>query len=176
MAEWFSNLGSGTLDILKWFLVLMLLVGGFLGTFIPIIPGAVFIVLAAVAHYFLFGMEESRFSVWSFIPMGLLLILSVVVDYVSGALGAKYYGATKWGAIGAIVGGIAGIFFPFPGLIVGPLVGAFAGELIFARREWQAATKSTWGTVVGGLTGMAFKLVIAIAMIAWYVADVFFVN
>ncbi|MFK5921020.1 MAG: DUF456 domain-containing protein [Verrucomicrobiota bacterium] len=160
----------------KWFTVVTLMFGGLVGTFLPILPGSFFILMGAVAHYFLFGQSESGLSWLSFVVLTLLFAVSILVDWVSGAIGAKWFGASKWGIGGAILGGIVGIFFGFIGLIIGPLLGAFLFEMIFAKKQLNLATKSTWGTLIGGGAGLVAKLMVSVAMIAYYIMDAFFVN
>lgn len=162
--------------IIKWVTVVTLIFGGFIGTFLPILPGSLFILLGAVAHYFLFGQSESGLTWVSFVVLTVLFAISILVDWVSGAIGAKWFGASKWGIAGAILGGIIGIFFGFIGLVIGPLIGAFLFEIIFAKKELNSATKSTWGTLLGGGAGLIAKLGVSVAMIAYYISDAFFVN
>ena len=131
--------------VIKWVTVGTLMMGGLVGTFLPVLPGSFFILLGAVGHYFLFGQSESGLTWVSFVVLGLLFGLSVLVDWFSGAIGAKWFGSSKWGIAGVIVGGIIGFFFGFVGLIIGPLLGAFIFEMIFAKKELNTATKSTWG-------------------------------
>ncbi len=161
---------------IKWVTVGTLMFGGLVGTFLPILPGSFFILLGAVAHYFLFGQSQSGLTWLSFVVLTLLFGLSVFVDWLSGAIGAKWFGASKWGIGGAIAGGIIGIFFGFIGLIIGPLLGAFIFEMIFAKKELNAAGKSTWGTLIGGGAGIIAKAMVSLAMIVYYIADAFFVN
>lgn len=162
--------------VIKWVTVGTLMMGGLLGTFLPVLPGSFFILLGAVAHYFLFGQSASGLNWVSFVVLTLLFAASVLVDWLSGAIGAKWFGASKWGIVGAIVGGIVGMFFGFVGIIVGPLLGAFIFEMIFAKKELNAAGKSTWGTLVGGGAGILGKAMISLTMIAYYVVDVIFIN
>jgi uncharacterized protein YqgC (DUF456 family) len=161
---------------IKWVTVGTLMMGGLAGTLLPILPGSFFILLGAVAHYFLFGQSESGLTWVSLVILTLLFGLSILADWVSGALGAKWFGSSKWGIVGVIVGGIIGFFFGFVGIIIGPLLGAFIFEMIFARKEIKSATKSTWGTLVGGGAGLVAKALISLTMIIYYVADAFFVN
>lgn len=161
---------------IKWFTVGTLMMGGLIGTFLPVLPGSFFILLGAVAHYFLFGQSESGLNWVSFVVLTVLFALSVLVDWLSGAIGAKWFGSSKWGIVGVIVGGIIGFFFGFVGIIVGPLLGAFIFEMIFAKKELNAASKSTWGTLVGGGAGMLGKAMISLAMIAYYIVDVISIN
>ena len=175
--DWFDWIpGDALLISLKWFVVVVLLVVGFLGTFLPLLPGTSLIYLGVLAHYFLMGMGSSGLTILSLVGIGLIYIVTVIVDWFSGAIGAKWFGSSKWGVWGAIVGGIVGLFIPFPGIIVTPILGVFIAEMLFAKKEIRTAGKSTVGTVVGGVTGTIVKMTLAMVMVAWYVADVFFMN
>lgn len=177
IADWFSWFPSEAVgDGLVWTTIGALMIVGFAGTFLPIIPGTTFILFGALIHYFAFDMEASGLAWQGLVFISLFWLLSFVVEWVSGALGAKWFGASKWGAIGAVIGGIVGIFFGLPGLIIGPLAGAFAFELLIEKKKMKPATDSTIGTLVGGLAGIAAKVVIGFAMLSWYVIDVFMVN
>ena len=149
----------------------MIILVGFVATFLPIVPGPLVILIGALVHRFWLGAENGI----SWIGMGLLGLLclgSFVLDYVAAAMGAKYFGASKWGAWGAIIGCIVGLFFGVFGILLGPLIGAFAFEILFARQKISPATKSTWGSLVGTLGGVAAKGVIAVAMVVWIIIDI----
>ena len=93
-----------------------------------------------------------------------------------GAAGSKWFGGTRWGALGALAGSIVGMFFlPF-GLLLGPLIGAFVCEIAFARKQTHHAAISGMGSVVGTVAGMGFKIVIGAAMIVWFFLDVFLIG
>src|SRR5881394_796831 len=92
----------------------------------------------------------------------LLTILSYVFDFLGSYFGAKYFGATKWGAFGAILGALIGLFFGILGLFVGPVVGAIAGEFIAGKRMIDAG-RAGWGSLLGNLGAMLGKLAIALA-------------
>ena len=66
-------------------------------------------------------------------------------------------------------------FFPF-GLILGPLIGAFALEKRGAKQEMKPAAVSGVGSVVGTVAGMGMKLVIGFVMVAWFFVDCFWVG
>jgi len=80
---------------------------------------------------------------WSLLlTFAILTIVSLVLDYLGGVIGAKKYGATRWGLIGSIIGGIAGFFMGgIVGLIFGPFFGAVLFELIFGK-DLKGAFKS----------------------------------
>lgn len=177
--DWFDWFPAGeSLQVLKWILVIGLILVGFFGTFLPVLPGTTLIFVGMLAHYFLMGMQEGSRLTWqSLVVIGLLWVASVVVDWISGAMGAKYFGSSKYGVWGALIGGLVGaVFFSLPGLILGPVIGVFAAEIWFAKKEWKPAANSTVGTVVGGLAGMLGKMILATIMIVWYATDVFVIN
>lgn len=169
-AGW-GEVGAG----LAWIVTGCLLVAGFIGCIIPILPGHFIILLAAIAHRLMLG-EQSGLRWWSFVVLVLLLAISQALEFFSGAMGTKWFGGTRWGAVGALVGGIVGMFFMPFGLLVGPLAGALGFELAFARQELKAAFSSGVGSVVGTVAGLVIKLVIGVAMIVWFFVDVFLIK
>jgi uncharacterized protein YqgC (DUF456 family) len=56
-----------------------------------------------------------------------------------------------------------------PGILLGPFIGAIAGELM-ARGGWKQATKVGVGTALGLLFAAVAKLVIAFLMIGTFAA------
>ena len=155
------------MDILWWCLTVALMLAGLIGTIVPMLPGATLIFAGAVLNRLALGPEQSVGWATLAVLMGLML-LSYLVDFLSGTLGARYFGATRWGILGGILGAIVGLFFGIPGLILGPLVGVLLGELA-AGQKLLPATKSTWGTLIGAAAGMVAKLVIAVGMVVWFV-------
>jgi uncharacterized protein len=174
--DFFSGSGEALYDVSIWTAVVFLLVIGFLGTFLPILPGTALIFAGACLFYFAMGWESSGLAWQGLVFIGLFFLLSVLLDWVSGALGAKWFGSSKWGIIGAITGGVLGLFFGIPGLIIGPIAGVFLFEMFFAKKEFKEASHSTVGSVVGGLAGILGRVILALGMIGWFVVDVFFVN
>jgi uncharacterized protein YqgC (DUF456 family) len=156
-----------------WTLIILLIVVGLIGTVVPLLPGSTLIFAGAVVHKFAFPDGPHTLSWWVIGGMFTLMIFSYVIDFISGAVGAKYFGATRWGAIGGLIGAIVGLFFGIPGIFIGPLVGVLAGELI-GGKQLVAAGKSTWGTLLGTTAGMIAKLVIALVMVGLFVLDVWF--
>lgn len=177
LATWtdvFSH--SGIKEGAIWSFVILLFTVGFIGTFVPILPGNLLILAACFFYYLTMGMEASGLAWQGLVFVTCLCLLSYALDWVSGMLGAKWFGSSKWGLLGAITGAIIGLFFGLPGLIVGPILGVFFFELLIARKEWKTAGKSMLGTVVGGIMGIGARIAIATGMIAWFVVDVFYVN
>lgn len=158
------------MELIWWFVAIVLMAIGLLGTILPMIPGTTVILAAAILHRYMVGPENGLG--WATLAgLVLLTAASFGLDFFAGSFGAKRFGATKWGLVGAILGAILGIFFGFIGIFVGPIVGAVAGEVIAGKRS-VAAGKAAWGTLLGNVGGMLAKLLIALAMISWFLVAV----
>jgi uncharacterized protein YqgC (DUF456 family) len=151
---------------LWWTLTILLMVIGLVGTVLPLLPGTTVILAAAIVHHLMLG-EAHSVGWWTIVGLAVLTVLSYVLDIVSGSIAARWFGATRWGAFGGIVGAIVGVFF-FPlGLFLGPMIGVLAGEIL-GGKELLPAGKSAGGTLLGTTAGMVAKVAIGVAMIAWF--------
>jgi uncharacterized protein len=153
-----------------WLFVIVMMALGLIGSVIPVLPGTTIIFAAALIHRLVLGPDRSLG--WSaLIVMAALTLLTYVIDAAAGFLGARRFGATKWGVIGAVAGGLVGLFFGLFGIFVWPVVGAIAGELI-AGKEMMKAGRAAWGTFLGGIAGMIGKLFIGLIMIVIFLMNV----
>ena len=153
-----------------WFLTIVLFAVGLIGTVAPVLPGTTIILAAAVIHRLMLGGDKS--IGWkAMVVLVLLTLISYVFDFLGSYFGAKYFGATKWGTFGAILGALVGLFFGPIGLFVGPVIGAVAGEFIAGKRMIDAG-RAGWGSLLGNIGAMIAKLIIALAMIAIFLVNV----
>src|SRR5260370_36827436 len=158
------------MEVFWWFLTIALFAVGLIGAVVPILPGTTIILAAAIIHRLMLGPQKS--IGWkTIVVLVLLTLLSYVFDLLGSYFGAKYFGATKWGAFGAIIGALAGLFFGVIGLFVGPLIGAVAGEFIAGKRMIDAG-RAGWGRLLGNIGAMVAKLIIALAMITIFLVAV----
>lgn len=153
-----------------WLGAIILMAVGLIGTVLPVMPGTTIIFIAALVHRVIVG-EARSLGWWSMGVLAILLLLSYALESLAGYFGARRFGATKWGLLGAFVGAIAGLFLGFVGLLIGPVLGAIAGELLGGKRL-VAAGRAGWGTLLGNLAGVIFKLFIGLIMIAIFVMNV----
>ena len=151
---------------LWWTLTLILMLVGLAGAVIPLLPGTTIILAAAILHRLMLG-EDHSIGLWTIGGLTFLTAVSYVVEFFSGSVGAKKFGATRWGGIGGMIGTIVGLFFGIPGVFVGPIVGVLLGELLGGQGLLPAG-KSTWGTFLGTAAGIVLKLIIAGLMIGWF--------
>jgi len=158
------------MELFWWFFTIVLFAVGLIGTVAPILPGTTIILAAAIIHRLMLGPAKS-IGGKVMIVLLLLMLLSYAFDFLGSYFGAKYFGATKWGAFGAILGALIGLFFGIIGLFVGPVIGAVAGELIAGKRMIDAG-RAGWGSLLGNLGATIGKLIIALAMIAIFLVNV----
>ncbi len=150
---------------------LLVILGGLAGIILPIIPSTPLIWIGVFIYAACDGFETIGWSL--LLIFAILAIVSLVLDYLGGVIGAKKYGATRWGLIGSIIGGIAGFFMGgIVGLIFGPFFGAVLFELIFGK-DLTSAFKSGMGTLVGFLGGVIVKLVISVVIIGIFIIKLF---
>lgn len=140
---------------------------GLAGTVLPLLPGILLVfaglLLAAWADGF------ARVGWVGLTIIGVLGGISFLADFLSTLFGAKRAGASPLALVGASVGAVVGLFFSLPGLILGPFVGAVAGEFL-ARRKLGQAGRVGFGTWMGLILGAVAKIVIAFLMIATFAA------
>lgn len=180
LLEWWNAAlewdGWGTAGIAgAWLVAICLMVVGMLGCIVPVIPGHLLILMAVVAFRLMLG-PASGVAWWTFLVLALLLTASQVFEFVSGAAGSRWFGGTRWGAAGALVGGIVGIFFMPFGLILGPLLGAYGFEALFAKQEHGPAMVSGVGSAVGTLASIVVKVLVGLVMILVFAIDVFLIR
>jgi uncharacterized protein len=157
------------MDILLLLVGLLCVFAGLAGAFLPFPgPGLSFAGLLMI-HFTHFA----DFNPYTLAGLGGLTILIAVLDYYIPIWGVKKFGGTRRGAIGAIVGGVAGIFMiPAIGIFLGTFLGAFAGELLGGLAV-KKALKSAFGSFVGFLTGIFVQVTLCIAMIFYAIYGIY---
>jgi uncharacterized protein len=161
------------MEIAITILAILLVIVGLAGTILPALPGVplIFGGLLLIAYQDGFN----KVGVITLVILGILTVFAVAIDYIAAMLGAKRVGASKLAIIGATVGTLAGLFFGFIGLILGPFIGAAAGEFI-ARQDAIQAGKVGLATWLGIVIGVAAKLGIAFLMVGIFVTKYLLAN
>ena len=139
---------------------------GIIGSFLPVLPGP----LTGWVGLFLLQQsdripQDNSFLLTSFA----IAFLVFLIDYVIPALGTKKFGGSKKGIIGSTIGLVIGLLFLGPlGIIVGPFLGAYSGELI-NKTEQRQALKAALGSLIGFLTGVFLKFAVALVFCFYYI-------
>lgn len=156
------------IEIIGWILIVASFVVAYIGTFYPIIPSVVFMVLGYVLYGLFFTFTELSWYFW--IIQALFIVLLFSADMAANAFGVKKFGGTKAGVWGSTIGLIFGPFvIPVAGILIGPFLGAILAELIVTREGLKQAVKSGIGSLIGFLTSSVVKIVILTAMLVIFI-------
>jgi uncharacterized protein YqgC (DUF456 family) len=148
--------------LLWWILAVLIVAAGLAGTVIPALPG----VPLVFAGLFV-GAWVGQFESVGWATLGLLAALAAIawiVDFVAGALGARYLGASSRSFWGATIGAVIGLFFGLAGILLGPFVGAVIGEMSGGAGMLRSG-RAGLGAWLGMVFATAAKLAIAFLMI-----------
>lgn len=154
-----------TEQIIGFSIAILIMLIGLAGCLIPILPGTPILLLAAIAHRLYFG--DAGPSMLVLVILTVLTIASLIFDQLASMVGAKKLGATWKGVTGAVLGGLVGLFFSLPGIILGPFIGATLFEL-FGDREFREALKAGVGATLGLLFGAVGKVAVAMVMMLMF--------
>lgn len=143
---------------------------GLIGCIVPVLPGPPLSFI---------GILLLHFTRWGNIETNLLIVLAIAasvataLDYILPIWATKKFGGSKRGVWGATIGLVVGIFF-FPpiGIIVGPFIGAFVGELT-AKNSNHVALKSAIGSFIGFLLGTGLKFAVSGVITYQFVIELF---
>ena len=141
---------------------------GIIGSFLPILPGPS---ISWIGILLLYITKTIPINYWVLCITFILMITISLLDFVIPSKGVKEFGGSKFGIYGTNIGLIIGLFFPPLGLILGPFLGAFIGELAFNSQDKKRALKSALGALVSFLlsTFMSFLFCTSMLILFLYV-------
>lgn len=140
----------------------LLALAGLAGLVLPGLPGAPLIFLGIVAVAWADGF--TRIGWQGLLVLGGITAVISIVDYTAGIVGARTFGASYWGLLGAFLGLLAGIPLGLAGLILGPIAGAVLLEYL-KDPDFKRAGKVGAGTLLGFMIGTALKYALAFTLI-----------
>lgn len=152
-----------SVSILLVCLAVIILILGFLGTFVPVLPGAPLAWVGLLLAYF------SSFNEISILTLVITAIVAAAVSIFDNFLPVimtNKIGGSKAATWGATIGLIVGLFLGPAGIIAGPFLGALTGELIHSDGNFSQSIKSAWGAFLGFLLGTGIKM-IAVGFFIW---------
>ena len=151
------------MDILWLILGIVLMLAGLAGCILPFLPGPPLCYAALLLQQL---KTDPPFSTSFLITWAIIAAAITLLDYVIPIYGTKKFGGTSYGIWGCTIGLIVGLWFGPVGIILGPFIGAFVGEMVASKNSGQAL-KAALGSFIGFLFGTLLKLVVCVVM-AWY--------
>lgn len=158
------------MDIFLTIIASILILIGIIGSIIPLIPGPPIAFGGLLLVQFT---SKQPFSSEFLIIFGVLAILSAVIDNVLPIYATKKFNGSKKGVWGSAIGLIMGLFFfpPF-GIIIGPMIGAFVGEIIDGKTA-NNAVRPAFGSFIGFLSSIFLRFALSVVMAYYFVVEVF---
>ena len=147
---------------------------GFFGSILPILPGPpiswIGLLLLKWTGYISDNLPGYQNVLWILL---FFVVLVTILDYLVPIMGTKKYGGTKRGVWGATLGVVVGLFFGPLGIILGPFIGAYLGEISSGKKD-REAFRAAWGSFVGFLLGVGLKLMTCGVILFFYIRFLFF--
>lgn len=154
-------------DYILLILGIIFMIIGIIGCLVPVLPGPP---LSFIGLIFLHLTRFGQFATSTLIILGTIAVLVTVLDYIVPVWGTRKFGGSKYGTKGATIGLIVGFFLGPLGIIIGPLLGAFVGEMIF-RDDLNYAFKAGFGSLLGFLASIGLKLAASFVMTYYFVKE-----
>ena len=150
------------MEIVIFIIVIILLITGVIGSFVPAIPGPPISYGALLlSHFYLYPISDENF-LWL---MAVVVIVVTILDFWVQVYGVKKFGGSKKSINGSIIGLIIGlIFLPGIGIILGPFIGAFIGAKM-ENPDVNKALKIALGALAGFMVGTLLKLSVSLYIV-----------
>ena len=147
------------MEFLLLALAVVCMVVGVLGAVVPMLPGAPLSYAALWLVWFYDSSSVPEAALW---VMGVLMVFLLLLDYVAPIWLTKWGGGSKYSTWGATLGVLLSMFFLPWGVVIGPFIGAFLGELLAHATAGKALRVAMLSFVSFVLT-TGLKLIYAIA-------------
>ena len=148
----------------------ILLIVGFAGTFVPVLPGPPLAWAGLLAAYF---SDYCDISLVVLIITGVIAVLITILDNILSVVMTRKFGGSKMATTCATIGLIIGFFVGPLGLILGPFFGALIGEWINKGGKSEGVLKAAFGAFMGFLTGIGIKIICVLCFIWYYISSFF---
>ena len=158
------------LSILLCVAAAVLLLVGFIGTFVPVLPGAPLAWAGLLAAYF---SEYNSISILCLIITGVIAVFVSIADNIFPVTMTKKFGGSKYATTGATIGLIIGFFTGPWGIVLGPFLGALIGEWINKEGKDEGVFKAAFGAFMGFLLGTGLKMIAVLGFIWVFVISFF---
>ena len=169
------------MEMILIILAFLFLLAGLIGSIVPAIPGPP---LSYVGLLLLQWSGRAEFTIVFLVVWAVITVVVTVMDYILPAWMTKRFGGSRLAAAGSVIGLIIGMIFFAPiGILLGPFMGALAGEMlnnvIKAKQDEDdnignaKALKAAFGAFLAFILGTGAKLIIG-SMMIFYAVRAFF--
>ena len=138
------------------------------GSLLPLLPGPPIAFAGLLLQQF---RDPDPFDTKTLLIFAGVVVVSLVLDFLIPIWGTKKFGGTKYGAWGCTLGFFAAFWLGPLGIIIGPFVGAFLGEMM-AGQHSKKSFKAAVGSFVGFLLGSFLKLVVCFFMLFYIINSI----
>ncbi len=146
------------MDTMLMILAVICAVVGIAGCVLPALPGTPICFLGLLLARW--GGVEIASKV--LVMAAVATIVVSVADYYLPIWFTKKFGGSKQATRGSMIGIVAGLFFMPWGIILGPFIGAFLGELSNKESDGNKAFKVAFGSFAAFFFGTGLKLAVSI--------------
>ena len=152
-------------DLILFIIGIIFCLVGIVGSFIPIVPGPI----SSWLGLLILNLTKAVEFNFQFIALTFIIAIIIsVLDYLVPIIGVKKLGGTKGGLIGASIGLVTALIILGPlGLLIGPFIGAIAGEMI-NKKKLTESLKPAFGSLIGILIGSGIKFCLSLIYLFFY--------
>ena len=143
---------------------------GIIGSVVPVLPGPALSFVGLICASLTDDSTISTTKLWTW---GIITLIICILDYILPGYFSKMFGGSKAGITGATIGVFIGLFMGPMGIILGPFVGAVAGEMFNQSRPLSEAIKVGFGSLISFIVGTGLKLIVTGMMMYYIWKDLF---
>ena len=149
-------------------LAIIFCLAGIAGAILPMLPGPP---VSYAGLWMLWFYDSSYVSPTTLWVTGIIMIIVTIVDYIAPIWMTDLSGGSKYSTRGATIGLIVGLFFSPWGLVIGPFLGALAGELL-AHAQAKKALKVAMMSFLAFLLTTGLKLIYSIVLLIMVAVEI----
>ncbi|MDO8513022.1 MAG: DUF456 domain-containing protein [bacterium] len=145
----------------------ILILAGVISFVLLVFPSHVFILIITLV----FGFVDHwvHLKIWELLVLAGLAGIMIFVDYFSGLLGAKFFGASSKSLLWGVVGLFLGIFFwPPIGSLIGLFIGVFIAETYYFKKI-KSAVRAASGSLIGVVLGLIINIILGLGFLGLFI-------
>ena len=146
----------------------LLFIVAILGCFLPVLPGPAFAYGAILLRHFLSEQPAYPYTTTALVVLGAVMVVVFALDYILPGWIVRKAGGSKYGARGALIGMILGIFLTPIGMLLGMFLGALIGELLHDNSRFGRAFTVACYSFASFLLSVGVKVIYCVVAAWWF--------